>query len=71
MTIIPHQIAVDIESSKGIVRICEEGQNEIDNIDVAHDILDDEEIKISLYLNIGEYSSTVWTCDYESDRPVN
>ncbi len=71
VTIIPHQIAVDIESSKGIVRICEEGQNEIDNIDVAHDILDDEEIKISLYLNIGEYSSTVWTCDYESDRPVN
>lgn len=71
VTIIPHQIAVDIESSKGIVRICEDGQNEMNNIKAAHDILDNKEVKISLYLNIGDYSSTVWTCDYETDRPLN
>lgn len=71
VTIIPHQIAVDIESSKGIVRICENGQNEMNNMKAAHDILDNKEVKISLYLNIGDYSSTVWTCDYETDRPLN
>lgn len=71
VTIIPHQIAVDIESSKGIVRICEEGQNEMDNIEAAEEILDDKEVKISLYLNIGDYSSTVWTCDYETEQRIN
>ena len=71
VTIIPHQIAVDIESSKGIVRICEEGQNEMDNIETAEEILDDKEVKISLYLNIGDYSSTVWTCDYETEQRIN
>ena len=71
VTIIPHQIAVDIESSKGIVRICEEGQNEMDNIETAEEVLDDKEVKISLYLNIGDYSSTVWTCDYETEQRIN
>lgn len=71
VTIIPHVVSVDVASKYGSIRICNQGQNVFENISRAREIIDAEHVKISLDLNIGDYSSSVWTCDFSSESTVN
>ncbi len=71
VTMVPRLISIDLESEKGKVRICEDGQNVIYNMEEGSNILDSDAIKISMDLNIGDESSTVWTCDFATSDSVN
>ncbi len=59
----PNRISVSI----GDHLVCENGGSISFNRDAAHDYLTQNEVVITLDMNMGEDSATFWTCDYSYD----
>ena len=61
------KIDVAFTSSKGTVRVCENGSGIFFSEEIAKEILLEKEIEIVVNLNDGEYDSTAWGCDLTYD----
>lgn len=61
------KVSVDLTSKAGTVTVCENGLVVDFSDEVAHKILDQEEIIITIELNEGTETATAWGCDLTYD----
>ena len=61
------KVSVDLTSKAGTVTVCENGSVLDFSDEVAHKILDQEEIIITIELNEGTETATAWGCDLTYD----
>lgn len=62
-----NRISVDLSSSSGTIRVCENGAGVDFSEEKAKEILSEDEITIEIGLNAGESSATAWGCDLTYD----
>jgi glutamate N-acetyltransferase/amino-acid N-acetyltransferase len=63
----PQNVSIFIKSSKGEIKVCENGGYVTFDEGLAKEILKEKEINIMLDLKSGEFISTAWGCDLSYD----
>lgn len=61
------KVNVDIASVKGTIAVCRNGAGVEFDEEVATNILNNDEVKINVYLNSGNAKATAWGCDLTYD----